>query len=118
MSNAIPSKRQFSRAQSRAARGLLNWSLDRTARAASVRLPRLQAYEAEVGDLTRDELIRLTAAYKTAGVMPKAASKAGEGVRLKVPRPYRMATGSRTSGVAGRAQPETRTPCALSKDEA
>jgi hypothetical protein len=83
----------FSPAQTRAARGLLGWPLPRLAEAARLEPEAVQLFEAGVAELNEQELQRLAAAIRRAGVMPISAAFAGEGVRFRIAserlsRPY------------------------------
>ena len=77
----------FSAAQTRAARGLLDWSAGRLARAAGLEREAIGLFETGNGDLAHEDARRLGATLYAAGVLPIAADLGGEGVRLR--RPFR-----------------------------
>ena len=76
----------FSSAQARAARGLLGWSVERTAAAADLEAEALRLFEEAEGDLGERELLKLSGALRRAGVLAVPAVRAGEGVRFSHPR--------------------------------
>lgn len=73
----------FSPAQTRAARALLNWSAERLADAASLQAEAIALYEAEEGDLSRQELSGIGRALNMYGVIALPPARAGAGVRFR-----------------------------------
>lgn len=79
-------REHFSPAQTRAARGLLDWSVRRLAEAAHLEPEAVFLYERREGELSTAELIVLGSAFNQAGVIAIAETWAGEGVRLREAR--------------------------------
>ncbi len=80
----------FSPAQSRSARGLLDWDRAQLARAAGLKLEAVELYERGRRDLSETEREALGAALNEAGVCAIPERAAGEGVR------WRQRSNSRT----------------------
>jgi transcriptional regulator with XRE-family HTH domain len=94
----------ISAAHTRAARGLLGWSVPRLAMEAGVAEEALSLFEAEQVALTEADLIALASALYAAGVITISADLAGEGVRLRRAPDGPSKRGRRTS-FAGSADP-------------
>ena len=73
----------FSPAQVRAARGLLDLQASGLASLARIELEAIELYEAGEGELSSDDLARLGAALYASGVIAIPEKQAGEGVRFK-----------------------------------
>ena len=97
----------LSPAQTRAARGLLNWSADRLAAEAGLEHEAVHLFETGVCELGEHELRRLLAAIRGEDVIPVRASLAGEGVRFRRPPAPTGAQDPRTPfAAAGEALPD------------
>ena len=77
--------RMFNPAQCRAARGLLNWSLDYLATVADIELETLEAFEKGALDLNTDDQRKLRNEFEVHGVKALAENMAGVGVRFRQP---------------------------------
>lgn len=84
----------FSPAQTRAARGLLDWSQGRLASAARVNPCALKMYERGEAFLPPEDLSRLAVALRRAGVIARPGGSAGEGVRFLKPQQRTAFAGS------------------------
>ncbi|WP_227323313.1 helix-turn-helix domain-containing protein [Acidisoma silvae] len=73
----------MSPAQSRAARGLLDWSRDRLSAECGVAKRTIVRFEAEEGETRASTLAAIRAALETAGVEFIAENGGGPGVRLR-----------------------------------
>lgn len=76
---------RFSPAQTRAARGLLDWSGETLAQRAGLSDPVLAAYERGSRDLEDQQLANVAAALNEAGIRAIRAKHGGEGVRFRTP---------------------------------
>lgn len=75
----------FSPAQSRAARGLLQWPPQRLAELARLEMEAVELFEAGDGDLSGGELRRIGRAFNMHGVIALRGDLAGPGVRFRKP---------------------------------
>lgn len=76
---------RFSPAQLRAARGLLDWSVDRLAEAADLECEAITLFETAEGELSPRDMGRLGRALNMNGVIAIAGDRAGPGVRFRRP---------------------------------
>lgn len=76
-------RERFSPGQTRAARALLNWTVEQLAEAARIEAEAVELYEQEQAALALSELIVLGAALNKGGVIALAEGWAGEGVRRR-----------------------------------